>query len=58
MLSEREVGIEILVRENIGWFFGGNDSCLVLLIPATAGLSWSHLLFGRLRDACIWSSVS
>lgn len=23
VLSEREVGIEVLVRGNIGWFFGG-----------------------------------
>lgn len=54
MLSEREVGIEILIKENIGWTFGGNGSCLVLLIPATTALSQgSHLLLGRLRDACI-----
>lgn len=35
----------------------GNKSCLVLLIP-TIALPWSHLLIGRLRDACLWSTVS
>lgn len=35
----------------------GNDSCLVL-IPTVAILSWSHLLIGRLREACLWSTVS
>lgn len=34
----------------------GNDSCLVWISTA-AVLSWSHLLIGRVRDACLWNTV-